>query len=123
MVQPALGWAVVGVQLALMVLITVCAVLGPDERVERVYRLLRWIANRPEPTAPRRSRKQPSSSPATTLSTSNSASLETFLRNNSAGSDSRRRVTVYTVDKSTNGDPRQPEQSPTAPKAPGPTRS
>ncbi|MFI6485150.1 hypothetical protein ACIBH1_45080 [Nonomuraea sp. NPDC050663] len=48
-----IGVVVVCVELALVIVIIGCLLFGSDETVERIFRLLRWIANRPEPPAPR----------------------------------------------------------------------
>lgn len=61
---PALAWSVhaaLGVTLvvfeALVAVVVVGAALFGSEVIsERAFRLLRWLSNRPEPEAPRRSR-------------------------------------------------------------------
>jgi hypothetical protein len=57
-VQPALGAALavadVTVPLAVALLLVAAVLCGSNETCERVFRLLRWIANRPEPPAPGR---------------------------------------------------------------------
>jgi hypothetical protein len=44
--------AIVG-SLAISLVVLSVVLQGSDEAVERIFRLLRWAANRPEPTAPR----------------------------------------------------------------------
>jgi hypothetical protein len=52
LLHPALGAAVFLVELALSVMILSTALFGAREYSERAFRLLRWIADRPEPEAP-----------------------------------------------------------------------
>jgi hypothetical protein len=55
-VHPALGAALAAADvigpLAIALIMLAAILLGSDETVERVFRLLRWVANRPEPAAP-----------------------------------------------------------------------
>jgi len=48
----ALAAADVIVPLAIAVVLLIAVLRGSTETCERVFRLLRWIANRPEPPAP-----------------------------------------------------------------------
>ena len=54
--HPALGEALAGadviVPLAIALVLLAAILLGSSETCERVFRLLRWIDGRPEPTAP-----------------------------------------------------------------------
>jgi predicted lipid-binding transport protein (Tim44 family) len=54
--HPALGEALavanVMVPLAIALVLVIAIVCGSNRTCERVFRLLRWIANRPEPPAP-----------------------------------------------------------------------
>ena len=56
--HPALGEAMAAadviVPLAIVVVLIAAILAGSDRTCERVFRLLRWAANRPEPTAPTR---------------------------------------------------------------------
>jgi hypothetical protein len=52
LLHPILGAAVFLVELALSVMILSTALFGTREYSERAFRLLRWIADRPEPEAP-----------------------------------------------------------------------
>jgi hypothetical protein len=56
--HPALGEALAATDIiipAIVLLVLLAAILrGSTETCERVFRLLRWIANRPEPPAPDR---------------------------------------------------------------------
>jgi hypothetical protein len=55
-VHPALGEALVAADaigpLAIALILLAAVLLGSDETVDRVFRLLRWAANRSEPAAP-----------------------------------------------------------------------
>ena len=59
--RPALGEALAVadliVPLALVVTLIMAVLCGSDLTVERVFRLLRWAANRPEPPAPHPARQ------------------------------------------------------------------
>jgi hypothetical protein len=61
--HPALGEALatadVVVPLAIALVLLTAILLGSDQTCERVFRLLRWAANRPEPAAPARRRSAP----------------------------------------------------------------
>jgi hypothetical protein len=54
--HPAIGIALaiadISVPFAVGVVVLVVILRGSDETCERVFRLLRWIANRPEPSPP-----------------------------------------------------------------------
>ena len=50
--HPALGVAVFLTELAVSLIILGTALFGAKEYSERAFRLLRWIADRPEPDAP-----------------------------------------------------------------------
>ena len=54
--HPALGavWAAADIigPLAIALILLAAILLGSDQTCERVFRLLRWAANRPEPKAP-----------------------------------------------------------------------
>jgi hypothetical protein len=50
--HPALGMAVFLIELAVWLIVLGTALFGKKEYSERAFRLLRWIANRPEPEAP-----------------------------------------------------------------------
>lgn len=52
LLHPALGTAVFSIELTLAVMIISTALYGAREYSERAFRLLRWIADRPEPKAP-----------------------------------------------------------------------
>lgn len=52
LLHPALGAAMFSIELALSVMILSTALYGAKEYSERAFRLLRWIADRPEPAAP-----------------------------------------------------------------------
>ncbi|MGW3349843.1 hypothetical protein ACWDA3_41655 [Nonomuraea rubra] len=62
--MPALAWsahAALGVALVVLealvaVVVVGAALFGSEAISERAFRLLRWLSNRPEPEAPRRSR-------------------------------------------------------------------
>jgi hypothetical protein len=49
----ALAAADIAVPLALVAVLLTAVLLGSTETCERVFRLLRWITNRPEPPHPR----------------------------------------------------------------------
>jgi hypothetical protein len=49
---PELGAAVLAVELLLTLIVFGIVVYGTQDRVDRVFRLLRWLYNRPEPPAP-----------------------------------------------------------------------
>jgi hypothetical protein len=49
---PEMGAAVLAVELVLTLLVFGIAVYGTQEQADRVFRLLRWLYNRPEPPAP-----------------------------------------------------------------------
>lgn len=49
---PLLGQIVTGLELAVALAVIGTALFGSPELSERAFRLLRWIANRPEPPAP-----------------------------------------------------------------------
>lgn len=52
LLHPALGAAVFLTELAVSLIILGTALFGAKEYSERAFRMLRWIANRPEPAAP-----------------------------------------------------------------------
>jgi hypothetical protein len=58
--HPALGEARAAadvlVPLAIGLVLLIAILYGSDQTCERVFRLLRWIANRPEPPGPQQSR-------------------------------------------------------------------
>jgi hypothetical protein len=55
--HPALGEALAAadviVPLGIALFLVAAVLAGSDKTVERVFRLLRWAANRPEPTTPK----------------------------------------------------------------------
>lgn len=55
--HPALGEALaaadVAVSLAIVMVLLAAVLRGSDQTCDRVFRLLRWITNRPEPAAPK----------------------------------------------------------------------
>ncbi len=55
-VRPGLGEVLGGADvigpLAIALILLAAILLGSDQTVDRVFRLLRWAANRPEPAAP-----------------------------------------------------------------------
>ena len=53
MVHPFIGVGMAIVELALALTVIGTALFGSPELSERAFRLLRWIANRPEPASPR----------------------------------------------------------------------
>lgn len=52
MVHPFIGIAIAAVELAMALTVFGTALFGSRERSERAFRLMRWIANRPEPPTP-----------------------------------------------------------------------
>ncbi|MEV1001421.1 hypothetical protein [Nonomuraea sp. NPDC050202] len=44
------------IEASVAVVVVAAALFGSDVISERAFRLLRWLSNRPEPEAPRRSR-------------------------------------------------------------------
>jgi hypothetical protein len=50
--RPDLVLAVILAPVAIVVIVLAVILLGSDQRVDRLFRLLRWVANRPEPSAP-----------------------------------------------------------------------
>jgi hypothetical protein len=50
MVHPAIGVAVAALELAVALTVIATALFGSPELSERAFRLLRWTANRPEPS-------------------------------------------------------------------------
>jgi hypothetical protein len=50
--DPVLGAALLAAELVFVLIVFGIAVYGPQEQVDRVFRLLRWLRNRPEPPAP-----------------------------------------------------------------------
>jgi hypothetical protein len=50
--RPALGMAMLAAELLFAFILSEIAVYGTQERADRVFRLLRWASNRPEPPAP-----------------------------------------------------------------------
>lgn len=62
--HPSIGIALaitdISVPLAAAVVLVVAILSGSDQTCERVFRLLRWIANRPEPSAPEHPARQQS---------------------------------------------------------------
>jgi hypothetical protein len=50
--RPALGELIVAIELAAMLAIIGTALFASPALSERAFRILRWIANRPEPSAP-----------------------------------------------------------------------
>jgi len=49
---PLLGWIVTGIEVAVILTVLGTALFGSQALSERAFRLLRWVANRPEPPAP-----------------------------------------------------------------------
>jgi hypothetical protein len=49
---PVLGVAVLVAELTLVLIVFGIAVYGTQERVDRIFRLLRWLRSRPEPSPP-----------------------------------------------------------------------
>ncbi|MFI0424038.1 hypothetical protein [Spongiactinospora sp. 9N601] len=49
LVHPALSIIIAGLLIALGIVIMASALFGSERLSERAFRLLRWIANRPEP--------------------------------------------------------------------------
>ena len=49
---PEMGAAVLAVELILTLIVLGIVVYGTQDRANRVFRLLRWLYNRPEPPAP-----------------------------------------------------------------------
>lgn len=52
--NPAIGKALAVTLIVLAILLVGVVVFGGQDRCDRVFRLLRWLANRPEPPAPPR---------------------------------------------------------------------
>jgi hypothetical protein len=52
MVHPFIGIGIAAIELAVALTVIGTALFGSRELSERAFRLLRWIANRPEPPAP-----------------------------------------------------------------------
>jgi hypothetical protein len=52
MLHPVLGEIIVGVEVVVALIIIGTALFGSAALSERAFRLLRWVANRPEPRAP-----------------------------------------------------------------------
>jgi hypothetical protein len=50
--HPAFGWILVGSEVATFMIVLAAALFGTSTISERAFRLLRWLANRPEPAAP-----------------------------------------------------------------------
>ena len=51
-VHPWIGLAMAGAELTVALTVLATALFGSRELSERAFRLLRWLANRPEPPAP-----------------------------------------------------------------------
>ena len=47
--QPVLGLLLIGLQSLIAVTVVAVALFGSDRLSERAFRLLRWVADRPEP--------------------------------------------------------------------------
>jgi hypothetical protein len=52
--DPLLGWIVIAIEVVVVLTIIGTALFGSQTLSERAFRLLRWIANRPEPPGPGR---------------------------------------------------------------------
>jgi len=61
--HPALGEALAALDAIVPVALITAILFGSDRIVERVFRFLRWAANRPEPPAPRTARQHGSQTP------------------------------------------------------------
>jgi hypothetical protein len=70
--DPLLGQIAIAIELAVALTIIGTALFGSQALSERAFRLLRWIANRPEPPGP--AAPAVTSSPARPLTTARSAS-------------------------------------------------
>ena len=49
---PLLGWIVIGIEASVILTVLGTALFGSEALCDRAFRLLRWVANRPEPPAP-----------------------------------------------------------------------
>lgn len=52
LLHPLLGWTLVSVELLILLSVLTTALYGSPLRSERAFRLLRWLADRPQPPAP-----------------------------------------------------------------------
>jgi hypothetical protein len=81
--DPLLGQIAIAIELAVALTIIGTALFGNQALSERAFRLLRWIANRPEPPGP--AAPAVTSSPVRPLTTARSASTRPVIRSTGSG--------------------------------------